>query len=238
MTAVPTYPLDTSRLERTLTRLETIVEDCQPVAALTDKATLQLIRRLIEDRPSLAGLRWVDTEAGPDPMGINWRPPPDNPLSPAVIQYTSGSTRMPRGVMLGHRNILENQEVLRSTFGYTEKNTFVGWVPLAHDLGLFSHVVQPLYVAALSVLMTPEAFIQSPSRWMKAVARYPNVATHAPNFAWELCARRITADELDDLDLSGLHTADLGGEPIRLNTRPISRRSVRVGRSFSQCGTV
>src|SRR5581483_4422168 len=119
---------------------------------------------------------------------------------------------------------------LHRTFGYSEDTTFVGWVPLAHDLGLFSHVVLPVYLGAVSILMTPEAFIQNPLRWMKAVARYPNVATHAPNFAFELSARRFTADDLANLDLSRMHTADLGGEPVRSETLD------GFEKTFARCG--
>lgn len=230
LTAVPAYPLDSARLARTVSRLETMMDDCQPVVALTDEASLRVIERLILEHPSLARLRWIATETLPDQLAESWQCPDKAPDAPAVIQYTSGSTKTPRGVVLSHRNVLENQEVFRSTFGYSHETTFVGWVPLAHDLGLFSHVVLPLYIGARSVLMTPEAFIQSPSRWMKSVARYTNVATHAPNFAWELSARRIAGEELASLDLSCLDTADLGGEPIRLNTLD------RFADVFSPCG--
>ena len=218
LVAVPAYPLDPARLLRTISRLETIIEDAEPSLALTDRTSLEVIDRLAVDHPKLARVRWIATESIPVDCAEKWTRPDRDPDAVAIIQYTSGSTTTPRGVMLSHRNILENQEVFRSTFDYSHETTFVGWVPLAHDLGLFSHVVLPLYVGALSVLMTPEAFIQNPQRWMKAVARYPNAATHAPNFAFELSARRFTAEELAGLDLSRLHTADLGGEPVRSET--------------------
>lgn len=216
--AVPAYPLDSTRLRRTTARLETIIDDAGPVVALADRVSLEQINRLAEDHPALARVRWVAIESISDESAGKWRRPDQDPDAVAVIQYTSGSTKNPRGVMLTHRNVIENQDVFRSTFGYSHETTFVGWVPLAHDLGLFSHVVLPLYSGALSVLMTPEAFIQSPSRWMKAVGSYSNAATHAPNFAYELSAKRFTPEELASLDLSGLHTADLGGEPVRTET--------------------
>ncbi len=230
LTVVPAYALDLARLARTVSRLETIIQDCEPVVALTDAASLQVIERLIPQHPSLGRIRWIDTETIADHVASGWQCPVEDPNALAVIQYTSGSTKTPRGVMLSHRNILENLEVMRSTFDYSHETTFLGWLPLAHDLGLFSHVVLPMYLGALSVLMTPDAFIQNPSRWMKAVARYPLVGTHAPNFAWELAARRVTAEELASLDLSCLHTADLGGEPVRLHTLD------RFAAAFSPCG--
>src|SRR5579864_5791767 len=230
LAAVPAYPLDPSRLARTIARLETIADDCQPVVALTDGASIRAIQNLLPDHPSLSRPRWIATESIPDRLAESWQPPLNDPNVLAIIQYTSGSTRAPRGVMLSHRNVIENQEDLWMALDSSQEITFLGWVPLAHDLGLLSHVVLPLYVGALGVLMTPEAFIQNPSRWMKAVARYPHVSTHAPNFAWELVARRIAAEELADLDLSSLHTADLGGEPVRMKTLD------RFAATFAPCG--
>ena len=230
LVAVPAYPLDPARLPRTISRLETIIEDAEPSIALTDQASLELIKRLTVDHPQFARVRWIAMESISDDGAEKWRCPDQEPDALAVIQYTSGSTTTPRGVMLSHRNIIENEEEFRNTFGYSHETTFVGWVPLAHDLGLFSHVVLPLYVGGLSVLMTPEAFIQNPLRWMKGVGRYPSVATHAPNFAYELSARRFTPAELASLDLSRLHTASLGGEPVRSETLD------GFARTFGRCG--
>jgi acyl-CoA synthetase (AMP-forming)/AMP-acid ligase II/thioesterase domain-containing protein len=228
--AVPAYPLDPARLARTFSRLQTIVDDCQPVVALTDAASLRAIEGLIPGNPSLKPLRWIAAETVADELAENWRYSRQDPGAVAVIQYTSGSTKAPRGVMVSHRNALENMEMFRVTYDYSNESTFVGWLPLAHDLGLFGHVVLPLYVGALSVLITPEAFIRSPSRWIKVMARYNRVATHAPNFAYGLAAKRSTAQELAGLDLSVLHTASLGGEPIRLETIELCTSS------FERCG--
>ena len=228
--AVPAYTLDPGRLSRTIARLETMIEDAEPSVALTDRASLEAIQRLIPDHPKLARVRWIATEDVAVESSAKWVRPQQDPDATAVIQYTSGSTTTPRGVMLSHRNILANEEVFANTFGYSNETTFLGWVPLAHDLGLFAHVVLPLYVGASSVLMTPEAFIQNPSRWLKAVAEYPNAATHAPNFAYELSARRFAAEELAGLDLSRMHTADLGGEPVRPETLDLFERT------FGTCG--
>lgn len=230
MTVVPAYPLDSSRLDRTVSRLESIIEDCHPVVALTDGASLRAIEHLFQDHPTLARLRWIAIETVPDQLAENWQDRSGDPETLAVIQYTSGSTRAPRGVMLSHRNVLANRDAARFTYGYTHLNTFVGWVPLAHDMGLFSLVVHPLYLGALSILMPPEAFIQNPSVWMKTVARYPDAVTPAPNFAWELIARRTTPQERESLDLSSLHTASFGGEPIRAETLD------RFAAAFESCG--
>lgn len=106
LAAVPAYPLDPARLVRTISRLETIVDDCHPIVALTDADTLRLIERLIHDHPALARLRWIDIESVTNHFAESWQPPNRDPGAVAIIQYTSGSIRTPRGVILSHRSCL------------------------------------------------------------------------------------------------------------------------------------
>jgi acyl-CoA synthetase (AMP-forming)/AMP-acid ligase II/thioesterase domain-containing protein len=229
-TAVPAYPLDPARLQRTVSRLRTIIEDAQPVVALTTAASLRLIEELIPQHPDLKSIRWIASETIPQAPAADWRDPTVDPEQLAVLQYTSGSTTVPRGVMLSHRNVLENVHMLQTAFGYSDQCAYVGWVPLSHDLGLFGHVVLPLYAGGPSILMSPEAFLQKPVRWLRAISRHKNAATSAPNFAYELCVRRIPAEDREGLDLSNWHTADVGGEPIRSDTLD------RFLAAFGPCG--
>jgi acyl-CoA synthetase (AMP-forming)/AMP-acid ligase II/thioesterase domain-containing protein len=229
-TAVPAYPLDPARLQRTVSRLRTIIEDAKPIVALTTAASLRLIEDMIPEHPELKGIRWIATETIPQALAADWRDPAVEAEQLTVLQYTSGSTTAPRGVMLSHRNVLENVRMMQEEIGYSDKTTVVSWVPLAHDLGLFGHVVLPLYVGAPSILMSPEAFLQKPARWLRAISQYENVGNGAPNFAYELCVRRTTAEDREGLDLSSWHTADDGGEPIRPDTID------RFVAAFGPCG--
>jgi acyl-CoA synthetase (AMP-forming)/AMP-acid ligase II/thioesterase domain-containing protein/acyl carrier protein len=230
LTAVPAYPLESANSKRAVSRLRTIVQSARPIVALTDAASLRVVKELIPTYPDLKDIRWISTEEIPDELASEWQCPAATAEAIAVLQYTSGSTTTPRGVMLSHRNVIENLEMLRRTFGYSATNTFVSWLPLAHDLGLFGHVVLPLYLGAPSVLMTPEDFVRKPLRWLRAISRYKSVVTRGPNFAFELCAKRITAQEREGLDLTSLHTASCGGEPVRCDTLD------RLMDAFGPCG--
>jgi acyl-CoA synthetase (AMP-forming)/AMP-acid ligase II/thioesterase domain-containing protein len=230
VTAVPAYPLDPARMERTVSRLRTIIEDARPVVALTTPAYLKAIEELIPRHPALKNVRWIASESIPEARAADWRPPAADPERLAVLQYTSGSTSAPRGVMLSQRNVLANLAMMRDAFGYSDQTTFVSWVPLAHDLGLFGHVALGVYLGAPNILMSPDAFLQKPVRWLRAISRYKSVGTAAPNFAYELCLRRVTAEDRAGLDLSNWYAADNGGEPIRPDTID------RFVAAFGPCG--
>ena len=111
----------------------------------------------------------------------------------AFLQYTSGSTAEPKGVMVSHGNLLHNEEVIRRACGHDERSTFVSWLPMYHDMGLIGGVLQPLYVGASCALMAPVAFLQRPVRWLRAISRYRAHTSGAPDFAYDLCARKVTA---------------------------------------------
>src|SRR5262249_33606149 len=148
----------------------------------------------------------------------------------AFLQYTSGSTSTPKGVMVSHGNLLANEEMIRRAFGQSEESVIVGWLPLYHDMGLIGNVLQPLYVGAPCVLMPPLAFLQSPARWLRAVSQYRATTSGGPSFAYELCAQRVSAEVRRELDLSSWQVAFNGAEPVRADTLD------RFAAAFAPCG--
>ncbi|WP_290058957.1 AMP-binding protein [Amycolatopsis solani] len=146
---------------------------------------------------------------GPDPAG---------PEELALLQYTSGSTTQPRGVMLSHRALLANQEMLRRHFAVEPGNTLVSWLPTYHDMGLCLGILQPLYSGAQAVVMAPETFVMRPERWLRALSGRPGAMTAAPDTAYAWCTRRTREAAKTGLDLSGWRVAITGAEPIRPET--------------------
>jgi acyl-CoA synthetase (AMP-forming)/AMP-acid ligase II len=136
----------------------------------------------------------------------------------ALLQYTSGSTSTPKGVVVRHCNLLANLEMIRLAMSNTEGSTSVGWVPLYHDMGLMMGVIQPLYLGATSVLMSPAGFMQRPLKWLRTIHRYRAEVTSAPNFAFDLCVARFDAGQMDGIDLSCWKLALNGAEPVRADT--------------------
>jgi acyl-CoA synthetase (AMP-forming)/AMP-acid ligase II len=230
VTAVPAYPLSHLRARITLSRLQSIVHDAKPAIALTSEAYLPQIDRLLSDYPALKALRWIATETITDYAARGWKRPQINDKTLALIQYTSGSTSTPKGVMVSHRNILTIEEMIQSSYGYSDHTTFVGWVPLAHDWGLIYFVLQVMYAGAQSVFIAPETFVTKPSRWLREISRHEEVMSSGPNFSFELCIKKITPEERLGFDLKSWRWALIGAEPTRPNTL---REFVNI---FGQCG--
>src|SRR5262249_43990291 len=136
----------------------------------------------------------------------------------ALLQYTSGSTAAPKGVMVSHGNLLHNQRLLQAAFGLSPSSVVVSWLPPYHDMGLIGTILQPLYARASPVLMSPQSFRQRQVRWLEAITRYGATVSGGPNFAYELCVRRIVAAERARLDLSSWSLAFNGAEPVRDET--------------------
>ena len=136
----------------------------------------------------------------------------------AFLQYTSGSTSDPKGVMVSHGNLLENLEMIRVTLGNTRHSTYVSWVPLYHDMGLILNVLQTLYLGALCVLLAPVTFVQRPWIWLRTIHNYRAEVAGAPNFAFDLCVERYRAEQVNGLDLSGWKLAFNAAEPVRADT--------------------
>jgi amino acid adenylation domain-containing protein len=214
--AVPAYPPKTGHADP---RLWAIAGDARPRAALTVSSLLARIQGLAERLPALDRIVWISTDEPPAAgLAAEWRDPEPGGDTLAFLQYTSGSTALPKGVMVSHGNILHNEEMIRRAFGQTRQSVIVGWLPLYHDMGLIGNVLQPLYVGARCVLMSPLAFLQKPLRWLRAISRYRATTSGGPNFAYELCVRRISPSERSALDLASWEVAFSGAEPVRAET--------------------
>jgi acyl-CoA synthetase (AMP-forming)/AMP-acid ligase II len=212
--AVPVYPPNPARLARTLPRLLAIAADARPAVALTTASIAAALGAV----PELAWLPAVATDVIPAAAAAGWRDPGIGPDDVAFLQYTSGSTAAPKGVVVTHRNLLHNQAVIRDAFGYRPEWVSVNWLPIYHDMGLIGQVLHPLYVGARCVLMSPFAFLKKPVRWLDAITRCRATVSTGPNFAYDLCVRRIPPEERVRLDLGSWTVALNGSEPIAIET--------------------
>ena len=225
--AVPAYP---PRKNMSFLRLQAIVTDAQATVALTTVSLLDNLRGRWAEDPELETIRWFGTDDVDSHLSSNWQDPKLEPRTLAFLQYTSGSTGTPKGVMVTHGNLLANEKSIKLGFGHTEQTIFVGWLPLFHDMGLIGNVLQPLYLGIPSTLMSPVAFLQKPLRWLKAISRYKATTSGGPNFAYDLCAQKISPEDFSDLDLSRWEVAFNGAEPVRSETLE------RFAKHFAPCG--
>jgi amino acid adenylation domain-containing protein len=212
---VPAYPPDTSRLNRSLPRLEGLLFDAKAKLTLTSKAILTAAQPLFEKltvSKTLLSLATDDLDLG---LASTWREPDVNQDNLAFLQYTSGSTGSPRGVMLSHRNLLHNASLVYRAMEHTDQDRYVSWLPTFHDMGFMAGVLEPLYAGIPAILLSPISFLQKPLRWLKAITKYRGTTSGGPNFAYDLCVRKITPDEFEMLDLSSWTVAFNGSEPIR-----------------------
>ena len=209
--AVPAYP---PRHNRTLDRLEGIINDAQPAFALTSKEIHSKTESLNGDA-NLRGMKIVETDHIDESFAEFWFHPLPSERALAFLQYTSGSTATPKGVMLTHANLLFNERLIQKVFQQSEASIVAGWLPLYHDMGLIGSVLQPIYNGSSCILMPPTAFLQQPVRWLQAISRYKATTSGGPNFAYELCVRKIDEEQKATLDLSSWTVAFNGAEPIR-----------------------
>jgi acyl-CoA synthetase (AMP-forming)/AMP-acid ligase II len=153
--AVPAYP---PRNNRSLPRLQAIVADCKPKLLLTNGRLLSTIQEQCSRSSDLASIPLLATDELPHSDAASWKEPKLCSDQLAFLQYTSGSTAMPKGAMVSHGNLIHNQQTIKTAFAHTEQSTFVGWLPLYHDMGLIGNVLQPLYIGVRCFLMSPLAF--------------------------------------------------------------------------------
>lgn len=227
VTAIPAYP---PRLNRPVPRIQSIVADSQASIALTTSTILHNIEQRFEHAPDLGALHWLSTEQVPAGLEADWRHPGVSSETLAFLQYTSGSTSQPKGVMLSHGNLMHNLKAIQHGFRIDSSAVGVFWLPSYHDMGLIGGILEPIYVGAQSTLMSPVSFLQRPFRWLEAMSRYKATITGAPNFAYDLCVDKVTPEQLASLDLSSWSLAFCGAEPIRPETLE------RFARTFELCG--
>ena len=252
--AVPLFPPDLPGHE---SRLAAVFEDCEPACALVTEGGAQAVRDFARQASTaevplllVGGERTARLAAAvaasavrsgpsgpPPPAAIGPAPVPDEI---AYLQYTSGSTRIPAGVMISHRNVLANARQALAAFNVTDcadlegvasvaraadmeakppvTPTAVGWLPLFHDMGLVLSIAAPVVGGFASVLMDPVAFLEKPERWIKLLSMYPDVLSAAPNFAYDYCASRVGPAQTAGLRLNRVRGLINGSEPVRPET--------------------
>jgi len=230
MVAVPAYPPEPARLERTLSRLRAIARDARARVVVTASWIAAMKDLVFAQAPELGELRWIATDALDAAAADAWRRPDVGADTLAFLQYTSGSTGTPRGVMLSHRNLLHNLGLSAHAFQLRPDSIGVFWLPPYHDMGLIGGILGPLYTGFAAALMSPLTFLRRPVRWLEAISRLRATVSGGPNFAYDLCARKITRDEARTLDLGSWTLAFSGAEPIRPATLD------RFAQAFGPCG--
>jgi len=214
--AVPAYP---PRRNRNMMRIQAISDDAQAKVALTVHASLERVHGMLDEAPHLKLLDWVGTDTLDVNHADRWQQPDIDGEMSAMFQYTSGSTGTPKGVMLTHANLMHNSALIAFAFESSPRKDKGGfWLPMYHDMGLIGGIIQPLYVGGPNVLMSPMAFLQKPYRWLRAITRFGITMSGGPDFAYDLCLRKITPEQREKLDLSTWHLAFNGAEPVRAET--------------------
>jgi acyl-CoA synthetase (AMP-forming)/AMP-acid ligase II len=215
VTAVPTYPPTGVRSNA---RIEAVVRDAGAVAVITTADMRDRLQRRLSGDSPLHQLTWLTIEAidaqAPEAVKVS---PPD-PDGIAFLQFTSGSTSAPKGVMISHANLMANLDLMFLYVPLPASSTNVCWLPVYHDMGLIGHVLYSVFCGTTLAMMSPTAFLQRPFLWLQAMSRYKSVASGGPNFAYDLCLRKISAEERTTLDLSHWRRALNGAEPVRYGT--------------------
>lgn len=221
--AVPAYP---PRRNRKGARIQSIAEDCNAAIVLTTAGTVSQLQKDGETQ----GMDLIGTDAVDRSIALQFSEVPISPMDLAVLQYTSGSTGEPKGVMLTHENLIRNCEIISILFDERHERIGVSWLPTYHDMGLVGGILSPLFFGATMVLMSPMTFLQRPVRWLRAISKYKAGTSGGPNFAYQLCVDKVTDEEMHGLDLSHWHVAFNGAEPVRASTlEQFSRRFAEVG---------
>jgi acyl-CoA synthetase (AMP-forming)/AMP-acid ligase II len=192
-----------------------IMANCEPAVALTSAAFA--VRKDLQARFLNEKIHWLSVDLTPLEPDAADLPEPD-PQDIAFLQYTSGSTSEPKGVAVSHANLLANLEMIRVSLGTSKQSTYVNWVPLYHDMGLILNALQAFYVGASCVLMAPNAFMQRPLNWLRAIHHYRAEVGCSPNFGFDLCVSRYRADQMQGVDLSCWKVALNGAEPVHAET--------------------
>nr|WP_314561314.1 non-ribosomal peptide synthetase [uncultured Pseudomonas sp.] len=221
--AVPAYPPESTRRHHQ-ERLLSIISDAEPRLLLTIASLADGLAQ-IENAPRVLSVDTLEN-AG------TWIAPDLHPDDIAFLQYTSGSTALPKGVQVSHGNLVANEVLIRRGFGIdlNPDDVIVSWLPLYHDMGLIGGLLQPIFSGVPCVLMSPAYFLGRPLRWLEAISEYGGTISGGPDFAYRLCSERVSESALERLDLSRWRVAYSGSEPIRLDTLE------RFAEKFAACG--
>ncbi|OUD14321.1 type I polyketide synthase [Thioflexithrix psekupsensis] len=225
---VPVFP---PRGKSTDSRIQAIAQDCQAAIVLTVDNVKQNVTQHLDYAPSLRELPWLATDSVSLDAASDWTAPTGIERSTlAFLQYTSGSTGTPKGVMVSHGNLLHNNEYMADIWGGSVDSVMVTWLPIFHDMGLIYGILHPMYNGYPCYLMSPATFVQRPFRWLHAISHYRATHSGAPNFAYDLCAQKITPEQRQQLDLSAWEMSLNGAEPVRAETYE------QFYAAFKECG--
>ncbi|HEX8742795.1 MAG TPA: fatty acyl-AMP ligase [Thermoleophilaceae bacterium] len=213
VSATPPHP---KRLHRTVPRLRAVAGDAGVAVVLSTAAIRDATTPLFSEGEALARATWIAVDEGledAEPGIVS-----DDPSRLAFMQYTSGSTTDPRGVMLTHANLLANVELIGRAQHTSSESRIFSWLPPSHDMGLVTGILQPVHQGYPAALMSPLIVIKRPVRWLEGITRFRATISGAPNFAYELAVRRTTEQQRESLDLSSWEVAFNGAEPILART--------------------
>jgi len=211
--AVPAFP---PTGKRRLERLENIGLDCKPSLILTSSKVYDKSKNWFENT-ILSEIEWIQTDLIRISHSTTLQFSRINQSTIAFLQYTSGSTGSPKGVMVDHSNIIHNSKLLQQCLKIDNSSIYVSWLPIYHDMGLIGSVIQSFFAGCSLVFMPPVSFVKKPVRWLKAMSKYKATVSGGPNFAFDLCVR-LHKEQIADIDLSSLKVLYNGAEPIRPNT--------------------
>jgi amino acid adenylation domain-containing protein/non-ribosomal peptide synthase protein (TIGR01720 family) len=210
--SIPAFPPRASRKNE---RLTAIIKDAGTAVALTVSGAKRKAEAYLCEEFGEKTIPVESTDDVPDVMATGFREYNPAPKDLAYLQYTSGSTASPKGVMISHGNVLSNLAYIDDGFEHDEKSVSVTWLPHFHDMGLVDGLLMPLYRGFRGLIMAPASFLRRPILWLEAITRYGVTHSGGPNFAYDLCARKTTVDQREGLDLRSWVVAYSGAEPIR-----------------------
>jgi acyl-CoA synthetase (AMP-forming)/AMP-acid ligase II/acyl carrier protein len=213
--AIPLYPPKNSKK---MSRIQAIMEDSQAKISLTNHQSLVNAQLLLNKSPELQKLDWIATDKIDENLAQDWQPISINSKDIAYLQYTSGSTSTPKGVMISHHNALCNSAEIAVSWKTGADSILVSWLPHFHDFGQIYGVIQPIYNGFPCIFMSPAAFTQKPIRWLQTISDYKATHSGAPNFAYDLCVDKIQPEQRENLDLSSWQVTVNGAEPVRRQT--------------------
>jgi acyl-CoA synthetase (AMP-forming)/AMP-acid ligase II len=228
--AVPLPPPRLDPLAASWQGLANVAADCQPRVALTTSDLIASLAQGFRRMPGGEALHWVAVDRIDAGQAQRWRQGWTNPADVALLQYTSGTTAAPKGVALTHRNLVHNARVFHTALEHCGPGLGVNWLPLHHDMGLIGGLLQAVFHGAPIMMMSPLALLQNPFRWLQAISRYRADTSGGPNFVYDLCVRRVTAEQKASLDLRHWSVACIGSEPI---SAPVMERFCQA---FAPCG--
>ncbi len=203
---------------RLTTAVGAIFQAARPTLVLSTANHAEQARRTYANQLALSKCPWIAVDEISTGRQGDWRDPRVEGPQVAFLQYTSGSTSQPKGVMLSHDNLLYNAKLVQEAFNTSPESHAVFWLPLYHDMGLIGGVIQPVFCGGSATLMAPAAFLQRPALWLETISRTKASISGGPDFAYDLCARKVPSDALSQPDLSSWNLAFVGAERIRPQT--------------------